>query len=145
MSQQNYKNHVRYHPPHHFFFIPFIAVLLIGSIWCATRYTDDRLVWTAISAAFFMIGFMGVMMRQHYALGNQDRIVRLEMRLRYFQLTGERLEHYERMLSQAQIAALRFASDEELVPLLQRALDEQLTPDAIKRSIHQWVPDEMRR
>ncbi len=145
MAEQNYKNHVRWHAPHHFFFLPFCGVLTLGSAWCAWHYPQDRLVWFGITAAFFAITFLAVMMRQHYALGNQDRIVRLEMRLRYYQLTGERLEQYEGRLNQGQIGALRFASDEELPALLQHALAEGLSPDAIKRGIRNWLPDDMRR
>ena len=84
------------------------------------------------------------MMRQHYALTCQNRIVRLEMRLRYYQLTQKRLEAIEDQLSFGQLAALRFASDEELVPLLEKTLREKLSPDAIKKAIHHWQPDQMR-
>jgi len=84
------------------------------------------------------------MLRQHYALTVQNRVVRLEMRLRYYQLTHTRLEDIESKLSFGQIAALRFASDAELPALVDRALQEQLTPDAIKRSIKNWMPDDMR-
>jgi hypothetical protein len=91
-----------------------------------------------------MITWLSFMTRQHYALGNQDRIVRLEMRLRYYQLTHTQLEQYEGRLSFKQIAALRFASDEELPALLQKALEEHLSPNAIKRSITNWQEDEMR-
>lgn len=84
------------------------------------------------------------MLRQHYALTVQNRVVRLEMRLRYYQLTHTRFEEIEPRLSFGQIAALRFASDDELPALTNRALQEQLSPDAIKRSIKNWLPDEMR-
>ena len=84
------------------------------------------------------------MLRQHYALNNQNRIVRLEMRFRYYVLTNERLEKLEDRLSFGQISALRFASDEELPALVNRTLDENLSPDAIKRSVKRWNPDHMR-
>lgn len=145
MSQQNYSNHIRWYPPHHFVFMPLTFLLMLGSGWMAWSHADGRLPWIALTAAFFMILYLGVMMRQHYALGNQDRIVRLEMRLRYYQLTGERLEAYEGRLSGGQIAALRFASDEELPALLQRALKENLSTDEIKKAIRVWLPDERRR
>ena len=84
------------------------------------------------------------MLRQHYALGNQNRIVRLEMRLRYYQLTGKRLEPLEEKLSFGQIAALRFASDAELLPLMERAEKENLSPKQIKQAIQNWQGDYMR-
>jgi len=84
------------------------------------------------------------MLRQHYALGNQNRIVRLEMRLRYYQLTQKRFEPLEQQLSFSQIAALRFASDEELPDLVLRAVNESLSPNDIKKAIKNWTPDYMR-
>ena len=73
------------------------------------------------------------MLRQHYALLLQNRIVRLEMRVRYFQMSGKRFEPVEQKLNFNQIAALRFASDSELPALVDRALKENLSPDAIKK------------
>jgi len=84
------------------------------------------------------------MLRQHYALGNQNRIIKMEMRFRYYVLTQQRFEPFEQRLTFGQIAALRFASDEELPGLLKRTLDENLSPDTIKQSIVNWQPDYMR-
>ncbi len=84
------------------------------------------------------------MMRQHYALGNQNRIVRLELRFRYYVITGKRLEPLESKLSFGQLAALRFASDEELAALVERALKENLSDRQIKKLIVRWLPDHMR-
>ena len=84
------------------------------------------------------------MVRQHYALTNQNRIVRLELRLRYYQLTHKRLEEIEVNLSFGQLAALRFASDAELPQLIQQTMDKNLSPGAIKRAIQNWLPDTMR-
>ena len=84
------------------------------------------------------------MLRQHYALGNQNRIVRLEMRLRYYLLTQKRFEPLEEQLSFNQIAALRFASDEELPDLIRRTINESLSPKEIKKAIKNWTPDYMR-
>ncbi len=100
--------------------------------------------WIAITAIFGILGWLSFMLRQHYALTNQNRTVRLEMRLRYYQLTGKRLEPIEEQLSFGQLAALRFASDDELPALVQKALSEHMTADAIKRSIKNWVADDMR-
>jgi hypothetical protein len=62
------------------------------------------------------------MMRQHYVLRNQDCIVRLELRLRYYILTQQRFEQLESKLSFSQLAALCSASDEEFIQLADRAL-----------------------
>jgi hypothetical protein len=145
MSKQNYKNHIRFYPPHHFVFYPVAGALCAVCMYLAYTDTAVRAVYLILTAIIFLIIWLSFMLRQHYALGNQNRIVRLEMRLRYYQLTHTRLEQYENRLSFGQIAALRFASDEELPALMQKALDENLSPDAIKQSIKDWQADEMRR
>ncbi len=144
METQNYKNHVRYYPPHHFVFYPILSILLGFSIYYISKYEEQSLIWTFISLAFFMIGYVAFMLRQHYALNNQNRIIRLELRFRYYVLTGQRLEPYEDILSEGQLFALRFASDSELAGLVQRAVNENITPDEIKKSIKDWLPDYMR-
>jgi energy-coupling factor transporter transmembrane protein EcfT len=142
--KQDYSNHVRSYTPHHFVFYPIVLGLMITSAVFIFKYPGRAWEWTAITIIFFLIGWLSFMMRQHYALNNQDRIVRLEMRLRYYQLTQNRLEEIEPRLSFSQLAALRFASDSELPGLVQKTLDENLSPSAIKRSIINWLPDTMR-
>ncbi len=144
MSKQDYSNHVRFYYPHHFIFYPLVTVLSIICGYKMVTVPEERLLFGAMLVMLLLITWVSYMMRQHYALNNQNRIVRLEMRLRYYQLTGKRLEQYEQQLSFGQIAALRFAPDEELLPLLERALKEDLSPDAIKRQVVNWQPDEMR-
>jgi len=144
MKKQSYENHVRFYPPHHFVFYPVLMVLMGLSTYYIFKYEDQSLVWTFITLALFMLGYVAFMLRQHYALGNQNRIVRLELRFRYYVLTQQRLENVEDQLSEGQLFALRFASDEELPGLVQRAISENLSADAIKKSIKNWLPDHMR-
>lgn len=144
MSQQNYSNHKRYYFPHHFLFYPIIGTLMFFSLYCGFKYSENALIWAVISALCVGIIWLSFMLRQHYALGNQNRIVILEMRVRYFTLTGKRFEEIEHKLSFGQIAALRFAPDEEFLPLLERTLKENLTPDTIKRSVKNWKADNRR-
>ncbi len=66
------------------------------------------------------------------------------MRLRYYQLTQKRLEDIEPRLSFSQLAALRFASDEELPGLIEKTLHDGLSADMIKKSVTNWMPDDMR-
>lgn len=142
--KQQYKNHVKYYPLHHFIFYPIVLVLFGG---CFVKYFSDdehNLLWLAIAMLFLMLGWLSFMVRQHYALINQNRIVRLELRFRYYVLTGKRLEEIEHKLSFKQLAALRFAGDDELVQLIDKAVAENLSPDTIKRNIQNWLPDEMR-
>lgn len=144
MKTQQYSNHVRYYPPHHFVFYPVIILLLFISIRGIWLSTDNTWLWIMVGLLTLITGWLSFMMRQHYALTTHNRIVRLELRLRYYQLTQQRLESIENQLSFKQLAALRFASDEELVPLMQRVLSEGLSPDAIKQAVKNWLPDTMR-
>lgn len=144
MDQQNYSNHIRYYAPHHFVFYSIILVASGWSGWHIFSMPERRDEWIGITLIIFLLGWLSFMLRQHYALTNQNRIVRLEVRLRYYQLAGKRFESIENRLSFGQMAALRFASDEEFVQLTERALSENLSPDAIKRAIKNWLPDHMR-
>lgn len=71
----------------------------------------------------------------------QDRIIKLEMRVRGAQLLSPQQQAALSRLSRPQIVALRFASDAELPALLERAEREHLTADQIKRAIKNWVAD----
>jgi len=144
MAIQNFQNHVRYYTSHHFIFYPLLLIALFASVVAYSHHPEQHEVWIAIIAIFIFVGWSSFMMRQHYALGTQDRIVRLELRFRYYVMTGKRLELLESKLSVSQLAALRFASDEELVALVERTLKENLSGWQIKNSIVHWLPDHMR-
>ena len=144
METQNYKNHIRFYPLHHFVFYPFLMILLVASIVCIFKYPQSSFEFTALAVIFTLIMWLSLMLRQHYALGNQNRIVRLELRLRYYQLTQQRLDPLEQQLSFGQLASLRFASDQELPALVDRAIKENLSATDIKKSIKNWLPDYMR-
>ena len=143
MPTQDYKNHRKIYVPHHLVYYPVIGFLLVFAIRNAWKDQWNPL-WLTVAALAFVAGWLSFMMRQHYALTLQDRVVRLEMRLRYFQLTGNRLEPLEKTLGFSRIAALRFASDEELVSLVERSIRENLRSSDIKRSIRNWIADDDR-
>lgn len=84
------------------------------------------------------------MLRQHYALGNQNRIIVLEFKQRYFEISNKRSDDICEKLSFSQIAALRFAYDVEFKELLYKALNENITGDQIKMLIKNWRPDNHR-
>jgi hypothetical protein len=144
MTKQNFRNHIRYYPAHHFIFYPLLLIALGFSVSAYRHHPEQNNIWVAIIVIFIFIGWSSFMLRQHYALGNQNRILRLELRFRYFVLTGKRLEMLEPTLTFAQIVALRFASDEELSALVDRAIKEKLSATDIKKSIVHWLPDHMR-
>jgi len=144
MAEQSYKNHVRWYVPHHFVFYPVMLVFIILPVCFAFCDTDTMLMWLFIAAAFLAVSILSFMLRQHYALTLQNRIVLLELRYRFFATTGERLEMYEGMLTEGQLFALRFAQDDQLLFLIKKAINEELSSDAIKRSIENWKPDNRR-
>lgn len=140
MTAQSYKNHIRYYPPHHFVYYPLIMAFLAFSIYFVFT-TEEKLIWIFISGIFVILFCLAFMLRQHYALTLQNRIVRLELRYRYFSITGKRLEDFEHQLNDDQLFALRFAPDEELPALIERTLNENLSRTAIKKAIINWKGD----
>jgi len=144
MKKQDYKNHIRFYTPHHFVFYPLLLILLGVSVYFIFGREKESLLWIFISILLLLFFGLAFMLRQHYALLLQDRIIRLELRYRYFALTNERLELLEDRLSDSQLFALRFAPDEELPALVKKALDENLSGNQIKKSIQNWKPDHHR-
>ena len=141
---QNYNNHIRYYPPHHFIFYPLMLLVMIAEVWQIVNDEANRLLWIFITLISAVIVWLAWMLRQHYALTLQNRLVLLELRYRYFTVTGQHLEPLEEKLTEGQLFALRFAPDNEIEALAERAVKENLSPDAIKKSIKRWRPDNRR-
>ena len=144
MITQNYSNHSRYYIPHHFIFYPVVLATSGLSAYFMVTRTNESLIWLAIMGLFLLLAALSFMMRQHYALNNQNRIVQLEVYYRYFASTNKRLDTLAQPLTFSQLAALRFASDEEFVSLTEQTIKEGMTADQIKKSIKKWKPDHMR-
>lgn len=144
MSKQDFSNHVRYYTPHHFVFYPLSFALLGSAIYYANKLPEKKIEFYFLAAVIVLIIWLSFMMRQHYALTLQNRIVRIEMRQRYFELTGKRFDPIESNLSFGQISALRFASDEELISLIDKAVKEKLGSTEIKKLITNWRADHTR-
>lgn len=144
MKIQNYDNHKKFYPPHHFIYLPLLAILQMIGIWKIFADEENQLSWILFSTVIFLIIYLALMVRQHYALGNQDRIVRLEFKQRYFEIFGKRSDEVENQLNFGQISALRFAYDEEFKILIEKALNEKISGDEIKKSITKWRPDHHR-
>jgi len=139
MKEQRYDNHIRYYLPHHFIFYPAALILLGTSIYMLIREPDYTWLWISQILLWVMLIWLSFMLRQHYSLTLQNRIIRLELRFRYFAITHQRFE-----LSFRQLVALRFGADEEFPALIERTLRENLSPEQIKKSIKNWNPDDMR-
>lgn len=144
MPQQSYKNHLRFYTPHHFIFLPIMGFLAGLGLYKYFTNNEQQLIWGLFSVLSFSILYLAIMLRQHYALGNQNRIVRLEFYLRYFQLSGKKYDDSLNKLSFGQIAALRFAADDEFLALTKKAMEEDMKPAKIKKAIIIWKADEMR-
>lgn len=144
MKTQNANNHKRYYYPHHFIFYPACLTLIALSINKFADSSELKFIYALFAATIILIAWLSFMMRQHYAMMSQNRTIRLEMRLRYYQITHERFEPIEQKLNFGQLAALRFASDEELPALIDRTVTKNLSPSEIKKQIQTWLPDYMR-
>ncbi|PYS98935.1 MAG: hypothetical protein DMF63_12725 [Acidobacteria bacterium] len=138
-EQQTYGNHVRYFPLFHFVLTPLLA---LNFIYQAVRlYQEpslDRAVFTILS-----LGFVGMILAARLqALKAQDRVIRLEERLRYRELLPPDLAGRASDLSFGQIVALRFAHDDELADLLRRTCDGEFAASKdIKLAIKNWRGD----
>lgn len=145
---QNLKNHRKFYPLHHFIFYPVTLALLVFSVvklWNNINVNSEFVtIWAVISAIIVLIIVLSLMLRQHYALGLQDRIIVNEFKLRYYTLTGNRLENSTYQFSDAQIFALRFAADDELMDLMHQTVQNNWSPSKIKRNIKNWKADNSR-
>jgi len=145
MSKQNLNNHRKYYPFHHFIFYPVSLVLLficLFQIFINVDYSSHFVrIWTAIAAVVILMILLSFMLRQHYALGLQDRLIINEFKFRYFTLSGNRLENSTYHFSDAQIFALRFAEDEDLMELMHQTAQNDWSSKQIKQNIKSWKPD----
>ena len=144
MESQNYKNHRKFYPPHHFIYLPLLIILEVFGIWKIFNDEQNQLIWILFSVIIFLLFYLAIMVRQHYALGLQNRLVRIEFRQRYFEVFNKKSEEIEEVLSFDQIAALRFAYEDEFKELLHKAVHDNISGDQIKRSIKNWRPDKHR-
>jgi hypothetical protein len=142
------KNPVRYYPLHHYILLPLTLIMVIYTI---RRYVgvagDDSEIsrlWFSLAVVTLLFFVTLVMLRQHYALTLQDRIARLEVRQRYFEMSGQRFATIEKDLALKQILALRLAGDQELPALAQAAASEKLSPQDIQARINDFQFDPMR-
>ncbi|GGG84833.1 DUF6526 family protein [Edaphobacter dinghuensis] len=141
---QNYKNHKRRFPPFHFVLMPILVINLFFSIYDTVhRYPAHKYLfhwWVVMSIAFILMALLGRMQ----AVKAQDRIIRLEERLRLATLLPPDERAHIGEFTTAQLIALRFASDAELPALARRTLTQNLEPKAIKQAIENWRADDLR-
>ncbi len=135
---QTYANHAKYDPWFHFFLLPVAGLMVLGSIWAIVMNPGLRSARYLVFSVWLLVLALKT---RTYSLRQQDRIIRLEERLRLASVLPESMRQRISQLSDAQLIALRFASDAELTELVQKALSENLAPKQIKQSITSWRPD----
>jgi hypothetical protein len=135
---QSFANHTRFDPPFHFFVLPVFAITVIIAIVHLVRHPSLHAAWLVV---FSVAATTAVLKIRTYALKVQDRIIRLEERLRLAILVDKPLRARITELTESQLVGLRFASDAELPALTARALSENLSRADIKKAITQWRPD----
>ena len=143
MPEQNIANHTKYVPAFHFFAVP---ILITNFVWSLFRLRTLGLSFAGIfgvllAAALVVLVFLARL----FALAVQDRVIRLEERLRYERVLPADLQSRSSELEIGQIVSLRFASDAELPALMRKVLDEKLLErKAIKKLVKNWKPDYLR-
>lgn len=143
MSQdQNFENHARFYPLFHFVVAP---IFLLNIVWSTVRVirhiSFETIASLLVAVALFLLAFTARIM----ALTVQDRLIRLEMRLRMQELLPPDLRARIPEFTVDQLISLRFAGDAELPALAQRVLDEKLTSrNGIKKMVRDWQPDLLR-
>ena len=139
---QNFENHGRYVPGYHFFLSAVLLVNLVVRVVETIRHPGWMNAWTIVMAAAFILMWWYL---REFPKRAQDRVIRLEERLRLGRLLPPDYRPRLNEFTTSQLIALRFASDEELPTLAVRVLTEGVTSRrAIKEMIQQWRADHLR-
>jgi Family of unknown function (DUF6526) len=141
-SPQTYKNHTRWFPPFHFFVMPVLLLNFFNSarhVWGAPSLSTTFAL--LVATALVMLALLARVM----AVTVQDRVIRLEMRLRLRDVLPPDLQSRIKDLTRDQLVALRFASDIELADLVRQVVGGELTKRRdIKLKIKNWQADSLR-
>lgn len=140
-AEQNLKNHARLDPWYHLFLSVVLFANIIVALVFLVRFPGFVTAWFVVVS---IAGFVALLKIRLYPMKVQDRVIRLEERLRLYELAPAEWRGQIGRLSEDQLIGLRFASDEEVVELAKQALAENLTRKQIKRRIRNWRADEWR-
>jgi hypothetical protein len=142
--QQDLRTHRKYVPAFHFVTFGILAVNFLWSLYrlfTGTAPPFDRVLATLVAFALILLAWY----TRTFPLATQDRVIRLEERLRLAELLPADLKPRIGELSRGQLIALRFASDAEVAALVRRVLDEKITNrEEIKKLIKDWRADHFR-
>lgn len=138
---QSFKNHARFDPAFHFFIFLVLIVNLAIAVYQEVRHHDLASAWFLFLSIAVVVP---VLRLRQYPLKVQDRVIRLEERLRLQALAPASWHSKIDRLNEAQLVALRFASDGEVVNLAEQALEQNLNQRQIKERIRDWRADDWR-
>ena len=143
MKQQNYSNHSRYVPGFHYLTGGLvILVLIISTIQLVHGLSIGEPVYASVLPLIVSIVLLLLFWyARAFSVKVQDRAIRSEENLRHYVLTGKL---FDSRLTMSQIIALRFAPDDEFVPLVEKAINERLSGADIKKAIKNWKADNHR-
>jgi uncharacterized protein DUF6526 len=140
MAEQSFQNHAKWVPPYHFFVLPVLLINLGFSIfWCVKAWFTVSGVLSVVFAAAL---FVGMAMARAMVMRVQDRVIRIEERIRFERLLPADMHARIGEFTMDQLVALRFASNAELPELARKVLEEKVKDrKAIKQMIKTWRPD----
>lgn len=141
-TSQGLKSHARFDPAYHFFLSLIVLINIVVAIVHLVHHAENFYPWwlLVLSLALFVLTFR---VRQ-YPLKVQDRVIRLEERLRLQALAPAEWHAHIYKLTEDQLIGLRFAADDEVVELAKQALEHNLSRKQIKERIKSWRADEWR-
>jgi len=143
-TEQNFKNHKRIDPPFHVVLFLFLIANLVFAVVHLVRHRIDSPIASAWFLVLSLVVFIPFYKLRTYPLKVQDRVIRLEERLRLEALAPEEWRAQIHRLTEDQLIGLRFASDAEVVGLAKRALEKDLSGRQIKEQIQDWRSDTWR-
>lgn len=140
-TSQSLSNHARVDPLYHYVSFAILVVSLVISVVYLIANPHFFTAWIVVLSVVVFIPFFKL---RTYAIKVQDRVIRLEERLRLQALAPSEFHAQIHKLTEDQLIALRFAPDEELVELARQAVAENLSRKQIKERIRNWRPDDWR-
>ena len=142
MEAQNYGNHRKFVPLYHYVAAGLVIIFFLWSVYRLIRHPSlGQVISLGMAAALALVFFYA----RATAIAVQDRLIRLEERLRLRDLAGAELGSRIDEFTTGQLIGLRFASDGELPELARKVLDEKITDrNQIKKMVQNWRPDHAR-
>ena len=138
---QSLKNHARFDPAYHFFLF---GVYLLNLVYASIHLHRQPSYSSGWYLVLSLVAIVPILKLRLYPLKVQDRIIRLEERLRLQSLAPQEWHAQIYRLNEDQLIGLRFAADDEAVELAKQALEHNLNRKQIKERIRSWRADDWR-